>query len=95
MVPAWIIKDEDKPTLDKPKTEIIRRIFRDILTKGTDLIAKELNDEAVRCFAPESDNVTKRYGIGGRYRSSFVADRFLVIKRSLRRLTAYAKSTAS
>ena len=47
MVPAWIIKDEDKPTLDKPKTEIIRRIFRDILTKGTDLIAKELNDEAV------------------------------------------------
>ena len=47
MVPAWIFKDGDKPILNKPKTEIIRRIFRDILTKGTDLIAKELNDEGV------------------------------------------------
>ena len=47
MVPAWIIKDGDKPILNEPKTEIIRRIFRDILAKGTDLIAKELNDEGV------------------------------------------------
>jgi DNA invertase Pin-like site-specific DNA recombinase len=47
MVPAWIVKTDDKLTLDPAKTTVIRRIFHDILTKGTDLIAKELNAEGV------------------------------------------------
>jgi DNA invertase Pin-like site-specific DNA recombinase len=61
VVPSWIIKTvggkpvhsvKDYPqqtafgwSVDKSKAKTIRRIFRDILEKGTDLIAKELNAE--------------------------------------------------
>ncbi len=45
MVPAWIAKQGDNLTLDTDKAALIRRIFNDVMTKGTDLIAKELNTE--------------------------------------------------
>ena len=47
MVPAWIIKKGDKLLLDKNKAAVIRQVFRDVMAKGTDLIAKELNAEGV------------------------------------------------
>jgi len=45
--PAWITKTKDGPELDKAKQNIIKRIFRMILTMGTMEIAKRLNAEGV------------------------------------------------
>lgn len=44
-VPGWIIKTENGMELDSVKAEIIRRIFRDVLTMGIEKLVKKLNTE--------------------------------------------------